>query len=60
MFRTLVGKPRVPGTMAETSFSNAYVGAQALCKRGLLNTVERMIQDWDEKRRRGTMTFTIK
>jgi hypothetical protein len=45
--------------MDETGLSNAYVGAQALCKRGLLNTVERMMQSWDDKRRRGTMTFTM-
>jgi actin-related protein len=52
VFRTLVGKPRVPGIMVGMDLSDAYVGAQALSKRGLLNTgqpvVGRMIQNWDD------------
>jgi actin-related protein len=55
IFRTIVGKPRVPGIMVGTDLRDTYVGEEAIEKRGLMNVSHpikrRLIENWDEMER---------
>ncbi|CAG9317535.1 unnamed protein product [Blepharisma stoltei] len=52
IFRTKVGRPRVPGIMVGMDLRDAYVGGDVMDRRGLLNLTypmqKRQIEDWED------------